>query len=44
MVGLGCNACNKEFADDSEQKLHYKSEWHRYNLKRKVYVCVYVCI
>lgn len=36
MVGLSCNACNKEFADDSEQKLHYKSEWHRYNLKRKV--------
>ncbi|KAK9283190.1 hypothetical protein L1049_011426 [Liquidambar formosana] len=36
MPGLTCNACNKEFQDDSEQKLHYKSEWHRYNLKRKV--------
>ncbi|KAL1315112.1 hypothetical protein HN51_041894 [Arachis hypogaea] len=36
MPGLTCNACNKEFNDDSEQKLHYKSEWHRYNLKRKV--------
>ncbi|XP_073309433.1 cytoplasmic 60S subunit biogenesis factor REI1 homolog 1-like [Primulina huaijiensis] len=36
MPGLTCNACNKEFLDDSEQKLHYKSEWHRYNLKRKV--------
>lgn len=36
MPGLTCNACNKEFEDDSEQKLHYKSEWHRYNLKRKV--------
>ncbi|KAL3650974.1 Cytoplasmic 60S subunit biogenesis factor REI1 2 [Castilleja foliolosa] len=36
MPGLTCNACNKEFADDVEQKLHYKSEWHRYNLKRKV--------
>uniref|UniRef100_A0A1D1YCW8 Zinc finger protein C550.15c n=1 Tax=Anthurium amnicola TaxID=1678845 RepID=A0A1D1YCW8_9ARAE len=34
--GLTCNACNKEFRDDEEQKLHYKSEWHRYNLKRKV--------
>jgi pre-60S factor REI1 len=33
---LSCNACNKEFEDSSEQKLHYKSEWHRYNLKRKV--------
>ncbi|XP_061364331.1 cytoplasmic 60S subunit biogenesis factor REI1 homolog 1 [Gastrolobium bilobum] len=36
MPGLTCNACNTEFKDDSEQKLHYKSEWHRYNLKRKV--------
>ncbi|GMY17737.1 cytoplasmic 60S subunit biogenesis factor REI1 homolog 1 [Fagus crenata] len=36
MSGLTCNSCNKEFIDDSEQKLHYKSEWHRYNLKRKI--------
>ncbi|XP_015059202.1 cytoplasmic 60S subunit biogenesis factor REI1 homolog 1-like [Solanum pennellii] len=36
MPGLTCNACDKEFVDDTEQKLHYKSEWHRYNLKRKV--------
>ncbi|KAL4332827.1 hypothetical protein GQ457_07G037050 [Hibiscus cannabinus] len=36
MPGLTCNACNKEFLDDVDQKLHYKSEWHRYNLKRKV--------
>ncbi|KAF4353535.1 hypothetical protein CsatB_008625 [Cannabis sativa] len=36
MSGLACNACNKEFIDDSEQKFHYKSEWHRYNLKRKI--------
>lgn len=36
MPGLTCNACNKEFTDESEQKLHYKSEWHRYNLKRKI--------
>ncbi|XP_062164451.1 cytoplasmic 60S subunit biogenesis factor REI1 homolog 1 [Alnus glutinosa] len=36
MPGLTCNACNQEFSDDAEQKLHYKSEWHRYNLKRKV--------
>ncbi|KAE8682526.1 ZNF622 protein [Hibiscus syriacus] len=35
MPGLTCNACNKEFLDDADQKLHYKSEWHRYNLKRK---------
>lgn len=36
MPGLSCNACNKEFEGESDQKLHYKSEWHRYNLKRKV--------
>ncbi|XP_021744092.1 cytoplasmic 60S subunit biogenesis factor REI1 homolog 1-like [Chenopodium quinoa] len=36
MSGLSCNACNKEFNGDLEQKLHYKSEWHRYNLKRKI--------
>ncbi|XP_020592231.1 cytoplasmic 60S subunit biogenesis factor REI1 homolog 1-like [Phalaenopsis equestris] len=36
MGGLTCNACNREFEDDAEQKLHYRSEWHRYNLKRKV--------
>ncbi|KAK9099832.1 hypothetical protein Scep_023262 [Stephania cephalantha] len=36
MPTLTCNACNSEFEDESQQKLHYKSEWHRYNLKRKV--------
>ncbi|KAK1289175.1 hypothetical protein QJS10_CPB18g00184 [Acorus calamus] len=36
MPVLTCNACNKEFEDDSQQKLHYRSEWHRYNLKRKI--------
>ncbi|KFK32629.1 hypothetical protein AALP_AA6G268300 [Arabis alpina] len=35
-LGLACNSCNKEFEDDAEQKFHYKSEWHRYNLKRKI--------
>ncbi|XP_076929794.1 cytoplasmic 60S subunit biogenesis factor REI1 homolog 1-like [Bidens hawaiensis] len=35
-TGLTCNACNKEFEDENDQKLHYKSEWHRYNLKRKI--------
>ncbi|KAF5456600.1 hypothetical protein F2P56_026067 [Juglans regia] len=36
MPGLTCNSCNQQFKDEAEQKLHYKSEWHRYNLKRKV--------
>ncbi|MCL7029600.1 hypothetical protein MKW94_020769, partial [Papaver nudicaule] len=36
MVALTCNSCNSEFDNESQQKLHYRSEWHRYNLKRKV--------
>ncbi|KAG2699901.1 hypothetical protein I3843_07G209300 [Carya illinoinensis] len=36
MRGLTCNSCNQQFKDHAERKLHYKSEWHRYNLKRKV--------
>ncbi|KAG6548837.1 hypothetical protein Mapa_009599 [Marchantia paleacea] len=36
MPGLACNACNVEFQDESGQKSHYRSDWHRYNLKRKV--------
>ncbi|KAJ0914920.1 putative transcription factor C2H2 family [Helianthus annuus] len=36
MLGLRCNACNKEFTDVNSQKTHYKSEWHRYNIKRKI--------
>ncbi|GJY08600.1 cytoplasmic 60S subunit biogenesis factor REI1 homolog 1-like protein [Tanacetum coccineum] len=31
-----CNACNTEFSNENDQKNHYKSEWHRYNLKRKI--------
>ncbi|CAI9275064.1 unnamed protein product [Lactuca saligna] len=36
MPGLTCNACNKQLIDENDQKIHYKSEWHRYNLKRKL--------
>ncbi|MCD7446409.1 hypothetical protein HAX54_006018 [Datura stramonium] len=36
MRALTCNACNKVFFDENEQNIHYKSEWHCYNLKRKV--------
>ncbi|XP_066372770.1 cytoplasmic 60S subunit biogenesis factor REI1 homolog 1-like isoform X1 [Miscanthus floridulus] len=31
-----CNACNVVFVDDEQKRIHYRSEWHRYNLKRKV--------
>ncbi|EFJ13339.1 hypothetical protein SELMODRAFT_234873 [Selaginella moellendorffii] len=30
-----CNACNADL-DEGEQRAHYRSEWHRHNLKRKV--------
>lgn len=37
MAGLTCQtAPNTVFADMDELKAHYKSDWHRYNLKRKV--------
>uniref|UniRef100_A0A2P2KF20 Uncharacterized protein n=1 Tax=Rhizophora mucronata TaxID=61149 RepID=A0A2P2KF20_RHIMU len=28
MPGLTCHVSNKEFKEDAEQKLHYKSDWH----------------
>ncbi|KAK3131157.1 hypothetical protein QOZ80_6BG0502770 [Eleusine coracana subsp. coracana] len=36
MPMVTCNACNAGFDTDEQQRLHYRSEWHRYNLKRKV--------
>jgi hypothetical protein len=36
MPTITCNACNAAFEEEEEQRLHYRSEWHRYNLKRKV--------
>jgi pre-60S factor REI1 len=37
MPTITCNACNAAFEEEEDQRLHYRSEWHRYNLKRKVY-------
>ena len=31
-----CNTCNLQFPESSDQRVHMKSDWHRYNLKRKV--------
>ncbi|WLF78025.1 pre-60S factor rei1 [Lodderomyces elongisporus] len=31
-----CNTCNLQFPASEDQRTHMKSEWHRYNLKRKV--------
>ncbi|KAJ7371284.1 hypothetical protein OS493_026928 [Desmophyllum pertusum] len=31
-----CIACRVSFADSDIQRRHYKTDWHRYNLKRRV--------
>ena len=31
-----CVTCEVGFNDSELQRTHYKTEWHRYNLKRKV--------
>lgn len=31
-----CNTCALVFASAEEQRVHMKSDWHRYNLKRRV--------
>ncbi|TRZ00581.1 hypothetical protein DNTS_030541 [Danionella cerebrum] len=31
-----CISCRVQFADGEVQRAHYKTDWHRYNLKRKV--------
>lgn len=31
-----CNSCNLAFPTPEDQRIHMKSEWHRYNLKRRV--------
>ncbi|GJP33510.1 hypothetical protein CLOM_g18044 [Closterium sp. NIES-68] len=33
---MQCNACNASFDDGPSRNAHYRSDWHRYNLKRKV--------
>lgn len=31
-----CMTCKVSFAEGDLQRDHYKTDWHRYNLKRKV--------
>lgn len=31
-----CTACNVSFSTSEAHKAHYKLDWHRYNLRRKV--------
>lgn len=36
MSSYTCISCRVQFADADVQRAHYKTDWHRYNLKRKV--------
>lgn len=36
MAAYTCISCRVAFADGDVQRAHYKTDWHRYNLKRKV--------
>ncbi|XP_053570578.1 cytoplasmic 60S subunit biogenesis factor ZNF622 [Bombina bombina] len=36
MASYTCITCRVAFADPDIQRAHYKTDWHRYNLKRKV--------
>merc|ERR1712012_591080 len=36
MASFTCNTCRVAFADADLQREHYRCDWHRYNLKRKV--------
>ncbi|XP_012257096.2 ankyrin repeat and zinc finger domain-containing protein 1-like isoform X2 [Athalia rosae] len=33
---LSCSFCNAVFEDKAQQRLHYKLDWHRYNLKQRL--------
>ena len=35
-LGYTCITCRVAFTDADLQRAHYKTDWHRYNLKRKV--------
>ncbi|XP_055084669.1 cytoplasmic 60S subunit biogenesis factor ZNF622 [Periophthalmus magnuspinnatus] len=36
MASYTCISCRVAFGDGDIQRAHYKTDWHRYNLKRKV--------
>lgn len=35
-LGLHCTTCQIAFELSEEHRAHYKSDWHRYNLKQKI--------
>ena len=36
MSAFTCITCRVVFVDGDTQREHYKTDWHRYNLKRKI--------
>ncbi|XP_069680967.1 tRNA endonuclease ANKZF1-like [Periplaneta americana] len=34
---LCCSFCNTNFENQAQQRLHYKLDWHRYNLKQRLH-------
>ena len=36
LVGIFCASCEVNFLDENEHKIHYKSDFHQFNLKRKM--------
>ena len=35
MMSFTCNTCEVEYDDVESHRSHYKSDWHRYNLRRR---------
>jgi len=33
---FSCSTCRVTFDDNEAQRAHYKQDWHKYNLKRKI--------
>ncbi len=36
MTHFTCLSCRVGFSSNDAQRQHYKTDWHRYNLKRKI--------
>lgn len=41
--GFTCLCCQAMFGSGNLQREHYKTDWHRYNLKRKVSLSFFFC-
>jgi len=35
-LSFTCLTCNVHFENNDAQRAHYKNDWHKYNLKRKI--------